>query len=148
MVNPGIKDSESGYAIFLIAGKEYGINIKILASIIDPLEDYSPRYSLDIGKGALRINNEEIPFINIYDLFNLKSPPQSKDTRIIIINIEEQLAAFYVEKIKVFIFADAKEPVLLEPVLKPDQPLVEWKIKWFDRYILLPDFDKILAEMV
>ena len=148
MANPDVKNSGVGYAVLLIAGNEYGINVKTLNSIINPLEDFSLRHSFSIGKDSLRIDDKEIPFINLYELYNIKSPAHTKDTRIIVVNIEEHTAAFYVEKVKEFISVDTKGSIPLEFISMPDELFIKWKIKYSDRDILLPDFDKILAEII
>jgi len=146
--NSIIAYSDKGYVIFLIDGKEYGISLKTLYSIIKPLEDFSPRYSINIRKNSVQINDEEFPFISLYDLYNKKSPAHSKDTRIVIADIEDHRVAFYVEKIKEFISTDANGSIPLKIIAAPDEPLIKCQIKYNDRYILIPDFDRILAQTI
>jgi len=134
--------------VFLIAGNEYGINVKTLNSIINPLEDFSLRHSFNMKIDSLKVDDKEIPFINLYDLFNLKPPAHSKDARIIVVNIKKLTAAFYVENVKEFISVDIKGSILIEFISIPEEPLIKWKIKYSDRNILLPDFDKILTEII
>ena len=148
MANPDVENSEKSYVVFLIAGNEYGVNVKALNLIIDPLEDFSLGHSINIRNDSLNVDDKEIPFINLYDLFNIKSPAHSKDTRIIVVNIKEHTTAFYVERAKEFISFDTKDSILLEFISIPEEPLIKWKIKYSDRNILLPDFDKILAEII
>ena len=148
MENSIFADSEKGYVIFLIDGEEYGIDLKTLYSIIKPLEDFTPRYSINIGKNSLQIDDEEFPFISLYDLFNKKSPAHSIDTRIIIVDVEDYKVAFYVEKIKEFISTDAKGLLPLKFIKATDESFIKCKIKFNERYILLPDFDRILAQTI
>ena len=148
MENSIFADSEKGYVIFLIDGEEYGIDLKTLYSIIKPLEDFTPRYSINIGKNSLQIDDEEFPFISLYDLFNKKSPAHSKDTRIIIADVKDHKVAFYVEKIKEFISTDAKGLLPLKFIKATDESFIKCKIKFNERYILLPNFDRILAQTI
>ena len=148
MENSIFADSEKGYVIFLIDGEEYGIDLKTLYSIIKPLEDFTPRYLINMGKNSLQIDDEEFPFISLYDLFNKKSPAHSIDTRIIIVDVEDYKVAFYVEKIKEFISTDAKGLLPLKFIKVTDESLIKCKIKFNERYILLPDFDRILAQTI
>ena len=148
MENSIFADSEKGYVIFLIDGEEYGIDLKTLYSIIKPLEDFTPRYLINMGKNSLQIDDEEFPFISLYDLFNKKSPAHSIDTRIIIVDVEDYKVAFYVEKIKEFISTDAKGLLPLKFIKATDESFIKCKIKFNERYILLPDFDRILAQTI
>ena len=148
MENSIFADSEKGYVIFLIDGEEYGIDLKTLYSIIKPLEDFTPRYSINMGKNSLQIDDEEFPFISLYDLLNKKSPAHSKDTRIIIADVKDHKVAFYVEKINEFISTDAKGLLSLKFIEVTDESLIKCKIKFNERYILLPDFDRILAQTI
>ena len=148
MENSIFADLEKGYLIFLIDGEEYGIDLKTLYSIIKPLEDFTPRYSINIRKNSVQIDDEEFPFISLYDLFNKKSPAHSIDTRIIIVDVEDYKVAFYVEKIKEFISTDAKGLLPLKFIKVTDESLIKCKIKFNERYILLPDFDRILAQTI
>jgi len=148
MENPGVEKSGVGYAVFLIAGKEYAVDVKTLNSIINPQEDISIQHSLNIKKDSLRISDKDISLINLYELYDLQFPAHSKDTRIIVVNIEEQTFAFYVEKVIEFIFIDTKSSDLSEFISMDDKPLIKWKMKYGDRYFLLPDFDKILTAII
>ena len=148
MENSIFADLEKGYLIFLIDGEEYGIDLKTLYSIIKPLEDFTPRYLINMGKNSLQIDDEEFPFISLYDLLNKKSPAHSKDTRIIIADVKDHKVAFYVEKIKEFISTDAKGLLPLKFIKATDESFIKCKIKFNERYILLPNFDRILAQTI
>ena len=148
MANPVIQNSGKGYAIFLIAGKEYGIDVERLHSIINPQDFITLQHSLNINKDSIRIDDKEISIINLYELYHLQSPPRNTDTRIIVVNIEEQTFAFYVEKVREFISIGTKSSELSEFISMNEEPLIKWKMKYGDRYILLPDFDKILTAII
>jgi chemotaxis signal transduction protein len=148
MANPDVENSGKGYAIFLIAGNEYGIDVKLLNSIINPQDFISSQHSLNIKKDSIWIDDQGISLINLYELYDLPSPAQNTDTRIIVANVEEQTFAFYVEKVKEFISLDTKSSDLSEFNQMDEEPLIKWKMKYGDRYILLPDFDKILTAII
>lgn len=146
MANPDISDFDKGYVIFLIAGQECAINVKTLYTIINPLEGFSFRYSFNIGEESLIIDDIEIPFINLNELFNKKPPAQSKDRRIIIFHSEKHKAAFYVEKVKEFISLNMKSLSQSEFISISDRPFINGKLLFNDRSVLILDFDGILAE--
>jgi len=145
MANPDIPDFDKGYVIFLIAGKECAINVKTLYTIINPLEGFSFRYSFNIGEDSLIVDDVEIPFVNLYELFNKKPPVQSKDKRIIIVFIEKHKVAFYVEQVKEFISFNTKNPFPSEFISISDRPFIKGKMLVNDRSVLILDFDRILA---
>jgi len=148
MANPDVENFGKGYAIFLIAGKEYGIDVRLLNSIINPQDFITSQHSLNTKKDSIWLADKEISIINLYELYNLQSPPHNTDTRVIVVNVEEQTFAFYVEKVKEFISIGTKISELSEFISINDEPLIKWKMKYGDRYILLPDFDKILSAVI
>ena len=148
MAGPGRSDLREGYAIFLIAGKEYGVNVKILSLIIDPLRTYSFVKSFNINSESIKFENQEIPLIDIYSVFKTKPPPQSKETRLLIVTTgEQEKAAFFVEKVKEFITFDFKNTTCLDYSNDPGAEYLKWQLTYDDRDILIPDFDKILSEI-
>ena len=148
MANPDVQYSGKGYAIFLIAGKEYGIDVEQLNSIINPQEFISFQHSFTIKEDSICIDEKEISIINLYGIYHLHAPSQDTDTRIIVVNVEEHTFAFYVEKVKEFISIGTKSSEQSEFISMNDEPLIKWKMKYGDRYVLLPDFDKIFSAVI
>jgi len=147
MQNHGTVDSQEVYAVFLIAGKEHGIAIEAISSILNPLGDYSLTEQFTIGLDSIKMGKEEVPFINFYKLSHVTSPPHSQRTRIIIVNSDGLKAAFYVEQITDFISSNTKYSFHKERISIMEQPYIKWQIIYGNRYILLPDFDQMLEEM-
>lgn len=148
MDNFSVPDTREGYLIFLIGGIEYGINVKILSSIVNPLQNFSLEQSLSIGSNDVIIDGSEIPFIDFYESLDLKSPPpQSIDTHIVIADLNNHKFAFYVERVKEFISTDPENIMRFESS-EPRQSIIKEYIIMPGRNILLPDFDKILVEKI
>jgi len=147
MANSEIPEFEKGCVIFLIAGMELAINVKTLYRIINPLEDLSIENSINIEKNFLVIDHEEIPFINLYELYKVGSPVHSEDIRIITVHNEEYKSAFYVEKVKEFISLNTKNFFPSEFISITDRPFIKGKLLFNDRSVFIPDFDRILAEV-
>jgi len=148
MASQSTVDSREVYVVFLIAGKEYGIALDVVFSILNPLGDYSLTERFTIGTDSIKIGKEEIPIISFYELNNIKSPPHSQRTRIIIVNSDDLKAAFYVEQVKDFISSDTKNFFNRKRISRAEQPYINWQIIYDKRYILLPDFDKMLEKIV
>jgi chemotaxis signal transduction protein len=148
MGNQSTVDSREVYVVFLIAGKEYGVALDSVFSILNPLGDYSLTEHFTIGTDSIKIGKEEIPIISFYELNDIKSPPHSQRTRIIIANSDDLKAAFYVEEVKDFISSNTKSFFNRKRISIAEQPYIKWQIKYDKRYILLPDFDKMLEKIV
>jgi len=148
MGNQSTVDSREVYVVFLIAGKEYGVALDSVFSILNPLGDYSLTEHFTIGTDSIKIGKEEIPFISFYELNDIKSPPHSQRTRIIIANSDDLKAAFYVEEVKDFIPSNTKSFFNRKRISIAEQPYIKWQIIYDKRYILLPDFDKMLEKIV
>ena len=141
-----LNDKPEGYLIFIIAGQEYGINMESVYSIINPLDNYTLEEIVEIKSRSIVIKNKEIPIINFYDLYNLKSPPQSKDTRIIVVNINEIKTAFYVDRIKELIAVgiSSDPPPTLTSV--SENPFIKCQLEFGDRHVLMPDIEKMISD--
>ena len=141
-----LNDKPEGYLIFIIAGQEYGINMESVYSIINPLDNYTLEEIVEIKSRSIVIKNKEIPIINFYDLYNLKSPPQSKDTRIIVVNINEIKTAFYVDRIKELIAVgiSSDPPPTLTSV--SENPFIKCQLEFGDRHVLMPDIEKMVSD--
>lgn len=146
MNNIGLTETREGYLIFLVGGKEYGISVKIVSSVLNPLQNFSLKQTFDIGKGYILINDYEIPLIDFYEILNLSSvTPQSVNTRIIIVDFNSYKFAFYVEKVKEFISVNTDSIMRFESSA-PRQSIIKQYIIMPGRNILLPDFEKIFIE--
>ena len=147
MASQGTVGSREVYVVFLIAGKEYGLAIECVSSILNPLGDYSLTEQFTIGTDSIKIGKEEISFISFYELNNIKSPPHSQRTRIIIANSDDLKAAFYVEEVNDFISSNTKSFFNRKRISIAEQPYIKWQIIYDNRHILLPDFDKMLEKI-
>jgi len=143
-----LPDTREGYLIFLIGGKEYGINVKIVSSVLNPKKNFPKEQSVIIETSAVIIDDDEIPFIDFYELLDVKSrPPKSIDTRIVITDLNNHKFAFYVERVKEFISTNTDSIVRFESS-EPRQSIIRQYIIMPGRNILLPDFDKIFVERI
>ena len=104
--------------------------------------------SFTIGTDSIKIGDGEVPLISFYESNNIKPSPHSQTTRIIIATSNDLKAAFYVDQVKDFVSADAKNFFNKEHISIAEQPYIKWQITYDNRHILLPDFDKILGEIV
>jgi len=148
MLNPDASGQRESYVIFQIAGREHCIPVSCIHSILNPLNDYSIESNIKIMGDSIISSDGEIPIIDFYELYFIKAPPQSGKTRIIIVNINNLKAAFFVDQIVEFIslispvFSLVKNSSLIDPLL------IKWQLEYHNRVIYLPDMEKILAEII
>jgi len=89
---PTIKDDkELQIVTFHIGEEEFGIDIFLVRSIIKMLNVTKVPHSPDFVEGVINLRGKVIPLINLRKRFGLKEKPYERQTRIIIVEIENQI---------------------------------------------------------
>ncbi len=147
MLNTGTNKIPEGILLFIIAGKEYAVDIKEVSSILNPQQNYSIDIDkkFEIATDGINIDNEIIPLIDIYSLMEIKQPPQTKETRIVVVISNEKKAAFFVDIIKEFVSLDAVNISIMKPVQDKSRLYLKWKLLLDGREIFLFDVQIILS---
>ncbi len=127
-----------------IGSIEIGIALKHLKSIINPKEfKLDPIIETNDGK-FLIFNDNTFPVIDFHKSFQLKMDYSSEFLRLLLLEYNNVQFAFFVEEIK--------EVVILKEIMfdpKYDQAIFDTShiqsiIKFEERSLLLPNFDKII----
>ncbi|MDD5432524.1 MAG: chemotaxis protein CheW [Candidatus Omnitrophica bacterium] len=131
-------------AIFKIADKEYGVDIKQVRHVIRMKEIVTIPDSADFVEGVISLRGKVIPLLNLRKKFSLKSENSKKENRIIITQIKEHLIGVLVDE--VLNVANIEHGAITPPdkFLK-DASYLTGVIKIGNRLILLIDFEKILS---
>ncbi len=138
---------EKQIVTFLIANEEYGIDILKVKEIIRMQDIVNLPESSDYVKGVIDLRGEIIPVIDMRIKFGLATQEYSEDTKIIIIEFEENNL--------IGLIVDAVSQVLRineEEIESPPLTLSEDALKFIngiaklnDRIIILLKIDKILS---
>ena len=87
------------YIVFKINEVEYGACINNIQEIIVYEEPTSIPTSNKNIEGVINYRQEIVPAINIRSVFNVEKTPATKNTKIIIINLDDRNVGFIVDEI-------------------------------------------------
>ena len=131
---------------FSIGEEEFGVNILKVQEIIRTMDITKVPRAPAFVEGVINLRGKVIPIIDLRKRFGLFSKPEDKDTRIIVIEINNIIVGFVV---------DAVSEVLRIPAgtVEPPPPVVAGvesdyingvgKLK--DRLLIMLDLDRILS---
>jgi chemotaxis signal transduction protein len=148
MVENTIKiDTLTGLVVFALGSKEYCTDIKDISAIINPNE-LKEAIDLQSDKPFIRINNLQIPILNLHKHYGLKVSGSDEDKRILAIEIDDDIFGFLVDKVKeIFTMSkDFKEKLEFFPVEK--ELYLAGVMKYEGRSLYLPDFKKLYKDFI
>lgn len=131
---------------FSIGEEEFGVNILKVQEIIRTMDITKVPRAPDFVEGVINLRGKVIPIIDLRNRFGLSSKPEDKDTRIIVIEINNIIVGFVV---------DAVSEVLRIPAgtVEPPPPVVAGvesdyisgvgKLK--ERLLIMLDLDRLLS---
>lgn len=136
-----ISEKLTGLVIFELDNKEFCADIKDISAILNPKETEKTSNELNQKKG-IKLNDTLIPLIDLHKLLGLKYKKRSKDIRIILVDYDDKLFAFFVEKVKEIFTVSASFKNKMNFIPGTEKYLLG-KLCYERREMLLPDFQKI-----
>lgn len=146
----GMSD-ERQYVSFILAEEEYGVPILKVQEIIRYTELTRVPHSSEYVEGVLNLRGRVIPVIDLRKRFNLPQVERDKNTRIVVVEVEERTVGIIVDGVREVLQVNRKD-------IEPAPPLgsrvkaefIEGMAKVDDRLMILLQIDKILSseEMV
>jgi two-component system, chemotaxis family, chemotaxis protein CheV len=140
-------DALTGLVVFTLGGNEFSADIKDISAIINPNElKEAPDLASD--KPFVRINNLEIPLLDLYRSYNLRSSGSEEDKRILAVEVDNHLFGFMVDKVKeIFTMSrDLKEKLEFIPIEK--EVYLAGVLKYEGRSLYLPDFKLLHKDFI
>lgn len=140
--------AESQYVVFNLDSEEFGINIMNVKEIIPYQESVNIPNAPEFIEGIINYRGNVIPIINLKKRFKLDDFNVTKDTRIIVINIEEKEIGFIVDEASQTIRLDDNQ-------IDPTPDIISEVDRRFitgvgkigeDRLLILLDLHKILTD--
>ncbi|MDR3666839.1 MAG: chemotaxis protein CheW [Ignavibacteriaceae bacterium] len=137
-----ISESLTGLVVFEISEMEFCTDIKNVSAIINPNELNQPGLFAN-SEPKIQINDLIIPIIDIHHFFGVKHKERSKDNRIILVEIQDKVFGFFVERVKeIFSMSKGfKNKMKFSTGYENDYLL--GKLIYESRQFLIPDFSKI-----
>lgn len=136
---------------FQLGKEEYGINI-LKVHEIKRLKEITitqvPRAPFFV-EGVINLRGDVIPIIDLRSRFGVGEKRQDKETRIIVVNLDEKYIGLIVDRVSEVLNFD--EDTIDDPpdeVMQVDTYFVEGIGKQEERLVILLDIDKILTAHV
>mgnify|MGYP000879463485 CR=1 FL=1 len=140
--------AEHQYVVFKLNKEEYGIDIMNVKEIITYQESIHVPNTPKFIEGIINYRGNVIPIINLKKRFNIDNEIFTKDTRIIVINIEDKEVGFIVDEASQTIRLDEKQ-------IDPTPDIISGIDKKYvigigkideERLLILIDLQKILTD--
>jgi purine-binding chemotaxis protein CheW len=131
---------------FHVGGEEFGIDILRVQEIIRLQALTRVPNSPDFMDGVMNLRGKIIPVIGLRKRFGLEAIPPDKQTRIVVIDIENTVLGFIVDSVSevLRIPADTVEP---PPRLGPVEREYVWGVgKLNDRLLILIDATRLMTD--
>lgn len=138
---------ENQYVIFKLADETYGIRIECVSEIIRMQTITKIPKSLDFVEGVINLRGRIIPIIDLKKQFNLGDVTRSKDTRIIVVEMKQEIVGMVVDEVSevLSLSHDSIEPPS-NMVSRVNMEFIQGIGKWDERLIILLDTEKILID--
>jgi chemotaxis signal transduction protein len=141
---PGVGEILTGFILFNIDKEEYAVDIKNVNSILKTI-DYQKIIFISRQELAFTIEykNESFHILNLHKQLKHDFPINITNTRILLLNSDNQKTAIIVDNVKEFVTGNNKSWELLKVIPVNDVHYISGKIIYEGRNILIPDLNKI-----
>ena len=131
---------------FSIAHEEFGVEILKVQEIIRTLEITRVPRAPAFVEGVINLRGRVIPIIDLRRRFGIESKPHDKDTRIIVIEINQMVVGFVVDSVSEVLRIPASTveapPSIVAGI---DSEYISGVGKLKDRLLIMIDLDKLLS---
>ncbi|CCQ94363.1 Chemotaxis protein CheW [[Clostridium] ultunense Esp] len=140
--------AENQYVVFNLGAEEFGIDIMNVKEIVPYQESVNVPNAPDFIEGIINYRGNVIPIINLKKRFKLGDSEVTKDTRIIVINLEDKEIGFVVDEASQTLRLDDEQ-------IDPTPDIISEVDRRFitgvgkvgeDRLLILLDLHKILTD--
>lgn len=131
---------------FSIGVEEFGVDILKVQEIIRTMEITKVPRAQDFVEGVINLRGKVIPIIDLRRRFGLTSKEYDKETRIIVIEINDMIVGFVVDSVSEVLRIPAGTVEPPPPVVAGlDSDYISGVGKLHDRLLILLDLDKLLS---
>ena len=129
---------------FSIGEEEFGVNILKVQEIIRTMEITKVPRAPEFVEGVINLRGKVIPIIDLRRRFGLAPKAHDKNTRIIVIEINNIIVGFVVDAVSEVLRVPAS-PVEPPVVAGVDSDYISGVGKLQDRLLIMLDLDKLLS---
>ena len=138
--------TELQVTVFRFAKEEYALPITKVKSIIKLLPITKMPNAPLFMEGIINLRGEIIPIVDLRPRFNLSIQPATDESRIIIVDINQQMAGIIVDCVDEVIRAPMDDIDLPPTAARLDTTYITGICKYNLRLITLLDIDKVLTQ--
>lgn len=142
---PALIETMTGLVIFEIGGLEFCADIRHISAIINPTE-LKQEGNLQVDQHPhISINNLSIPVVSLQKYFNLDMKTKTDDQRVLIVEPDDILFGFFVERVKEIFTMSREFKDKLTFSQGRDNEYLSGILNYEGRKLYMPDFNKILS---
>lgn len=132
---------------FIIEKEEFGIDILNVQEIIKPVDITRVPNSSPYVKGVINLRGRIVPVVDLRARFHLPQRKPDKETRIVVVELEDKVVGFLMDAVKQVIRVDRD---IIEPpppqATTFDSSYLKGVAKLDDRLLTLLDLNNLLGE--
>ena len=132
---------------FVIEGEEFGIDILQVQEIIRPMQITRVPNAPAFVEGVINLRGKIVPVIDLRKRFGLRARARDKDTRIVVVELVENVVGFMMDAVREVIRVD---PSVIEPppdlAIGIDAQYIKGVAKLEDRLLILLELEEVLTE--
>jgi chemotaxis signal transduction protein len=132
-------DTLTGLVVFSLGGKEYCADIREISAIINPNE-LSEGIDLSGPAPAIKINELQIPIIDLHKFYGLTLKGSINDRRILTVEPENKIFGFVVDRVKEIFTMNRELKSKLEFIPSEKDRHLVGVLNYEGRILYLPDF--------
>ena len=131
---------------FIVGGEEFGISILRVQEIIRPMQITQVPHAPAFVEGIINLRGRIVPVVDLRQRFGFSSRENDSDTRILVLETEEQEVGFVADAVREVLQVDASTiepaPQLAAPV---EARYLRGVAKLEDRLLILLDLEGVLS---
>lgn len=144
---PALIETMTGLVIFEIGGLEFCADIRHISAIINPLELKQEENLQANQHPYISINNLSIPVVSLQKYFELEMKPKNDDQRVLIVEPDDILFGFFVERVKEIFTMSREFKDKLTFSAGKENDYLSGILNYEGRKLYMPDFNKILLNV-
>ncbi len=132
---------------FVIGEEEFGVNILNVQEIIRPVEITRVPNTTDFVVGVINLRGKIVPVVDLRKRFGMQSREIDKSTRIVVIELQDQVVGFMIDMVRQVIRLDRS---VIEPppelATGREAPYIRGVARLEDRLLTLIDLEVLLRD--
>ena len=137
---------EDQLVVFMLAKEHYGVRIAVVESIIKLQPITAVPCSPAFVEGVTNLRGRVLPVIDLRKRFGLPAEESTKDTRIVVVEMNGTLVGMIVDAVSEVLRVPAESVELPSPIMTTvDSAFITGIAKVGERLIILLDLEKVLS---